>query len=267
MHRSRTRLRLSVVLAIGLALWLATDLCAQSSISLDRVNGLATPETLRQGQMISFALRLTNSTGQVAVAVSNGFRVYSPDGAEWTTTSLDTTAQLGRKLFPMGLYLRAFSEDGAQADTVGFLGVGENIGLPSGLPIGYDKVGLEVQIGPIPESSRGKTICIDSSFYFNGGVWKWALTDETPSYPSWDGPHCYQVECCQLMGDVDDNGSGPDISDLVYLVQYMFMGGNDPYCLGATDVDGSGEYLPDISDIVYLTTYMFAGGPPPLQCP
>lgn len=76
------------------------------------------------------------------------------------------------------------------------------------------------------------------------------------------------VECCATRGDIDHSGPDIDISDLVYLVDYMFTGGPVPPCLAEVDVDGSGGPAPiDIADLVYLVDYMFTGGPPPVECP
>lgn len=72
--------------------------------------------------------------------------------------------------------------------------------------------------------------------------------------------------CCVIRGDADDDGTGPDIADLVFLVTYMFQSGEEPACLEATDIDGSGSG-PDVADLVHLVTYMFQGGPPPAECP
>ncbi|MDH3891231.1 MAG: hypothetical protein OEV49_09115 [candidate division Zixibacteria bacterium] len=55
-----------------------------------------------------------------------------------------------------------------------------------------------------------------------------------------------------------------DISDLVYLVDFMFTGGPPPPCFDEADMDASGSI--DISDLVYLVDFMFTGGPPPLEC-
>ncbi|MFH1687916.1 MAG: hypothetical protein ABIE70_10415 [bacterium] len=68
-----------------------------------------------------------------------------------------------------------------------------------------------------------------------------------------------------LCGDADGNGVGPDIADLVYLVNFMFNGGPEPPVMAACDVDGNGVG-PDIADLVYLVNFMFNGGPA-LQCP
>lgn len=72
--------------------------------------------------------------------------------------------------------------------------------------------------------------------------------------------------CCYVRGDINHNGTGPDIADLVYLVNYMFNGGPQPWCLEETDVNGDATG-PDIADLVHLVNYMFNGGPPPVPCP
>ena len=78
--------------------------------------------------------------------------------------------------------------------------------------------------------------------------------------------------CCQQRGDINNDSVGPDISDLVDLVGYMFGGQPYPGCedpggyKAEADIDGNGTG-PDISDLVYLVTYMFAGGPAPVGCP
>jgi hypothetical protein len=74
--------------------------------------------------------------------------------------------------------------------------------------------------------------------------------------------------CCMgsIRGNVDyDPGDAIDISDLVYLVDYMFTGGPPPPC--AEEADMNADLAQDISDLVYLVDYMFTGGPPPLACP
>jgi len=83
--------------------------------------------------------------------------------------------------------------------------------------------------------------------------------------------------CCvpPVRGNVDfDPGDEIDISDLVYLVDYMFNGGPTPECVEEANVDGSccatppGETLDDvdIADLVLLVDYMFMGATLP-PCP
>ena len=82
--------------------------------------------------------------------------------------------------------------------------------------------------------------------------------------------------CClgEIRGNVDnDPGDAIDISDLVFLVDYMFTGGPAPTCWEEANIDGSGDGPPDgsedidISDLVYLVDFMFNEGPAPLPCP
>ena len=71
--------------------------------------------------------------------------------------------------------------------------------------------------------------------------------------------------CCVRRADVDHNGAGPDIADLLYLVNYMFQGGDQPPCPDEADIDGNGAVVV-IDDLVYLVTYMFHGGSSPVPC-
>jgi hypothetical protein len=68
--------------------------------------------------------------------------------------------------------------------------------------------------------------------------------------------------CC-MYGDADSNGI-INISDAVYLIAYIFGGGDapDPLCNGDTDCNG----MVNISDAVILIGYVFEFFPPP-HCP
>jgi hypothetical protein len=72
---------------------------------------------------------------------------------------------------------------------------------------------------------------------------------------------------CTRCGDANNDGA-TDISDVVFVIAYIFSGGaapgecNTPHGLG--DANGSGDV--DISDVVYLIAYIFSGGPAP-HCP
>jgi hypothetical protein len=73
----------------------------------------------------------------------------------------------------------------------------------------------------------------------------------------------YNLSCCLLRGDVNHSG-GRDISDLTFLVDYLWAGGPLPFCPDEGDVNGSGGM--DISDVTYLVDYLWAGGPLPPDC-
>ena len=53
------------------------------------------------------------------------------------------------------------------------------------------------------------------------------------------------------------------ISDVVFLVNYLFKGGPGPIPSYLGDVDCSGEV--EIADVIYLVSYMFKGGPTPCK--
>ncbi|HOP06045.1 MAG TPA: SBBP repeat-containing protein [candidate division Zixibacteria bacterium] len=65
-----------------------------------------------------------------------------------------------------------------------------------------------------------------------------------------------------ICADINGNGSGPDIADLVYMVAFMFQGGPEPPLPAACDINGDGS-IADIADLVDLVTYMFQGGSAP----
>ena len=114
-------------------------------------------------------------------------------------------------------------------------------------------------------------------FTLDESIWGGDVTVGIGAY----GPATYEqacftggtTSCCIVRGDLDHNGSGPDITDLVYLVTYMFGGGPSPACeepvgsgyFAEADFDGNGTG-PDITDLVYCVTYMFGGGPAPVPC-
>jgi hypothetical protein len=60
----------------------------------------------------------------------------------------------------------------------------------------------------------------------------------------------------------DANGDGSiNSGDVVYLINYLFVGGPAPSPLEAGDVDCSGEI--NATDVIFLINYLFIGGPPP----
>ncbi len=71
--------------------------------------------------------------------------------------------------------------------------------------------------------------------------------------------------CIGVRGNVNNDISDAiDISDLVYLVAFMFQGGASPVCFEEADIDGSAAI--DISDLVYIVAFMFQGGAQPASC-
>ncbi len=65
----------------------------------------------------------------------------------------------------------------------------------------------------------------------------------------------YQTYVC---GDVNASNGDPDLSDLIYLVNFLFVGGPPPSNFSAADVNCSGDT--DLSDVVALANFLFLGG-------
>lgn len=74
--------------------------------------------------------------------------------------------------------------------------------------------------------------------------------------------------CVGIRGNVNgDPNDEIDISDLDYLVSFMFDGGPAPPCMEEGNINGSADGLIDISDLTYFVAFMFGGGPAPPACP
>ncbi|MFQ6002230.1 MAG: dockerin type I repeat-containing protein [Candidatus Zixiibacteriota bacterium] len=63
-----------------------------------------------------------------------------------------------------------------------------------------------------------------------------------------------------IRGDANCDGK-IDIADVIYLINYLFMGGPPP--LSFVQGDANADQNIDIADVVYLINYLFTGGPPP----
>jgi hypothetical protein len=60
----------------------------------------------------------------------------------------------------------------------------------------------------------------------------------------------------------DANGDGEiNVTDVVYLINYLFIGGPEPLPWESGDVNCDGAV--NVSDVVYLINYLFIDGPPP----
>ena len=120
-----------------------------------------------------------------------------------------------------------------------------------------------------PDADPGQLVSIDFDGY-------------SSHLPEMIGPSlCYEtsgvagridvVSCCTDRGNVDGRISGSggavDVSDVTYLVGYLFMSGAAPPCVAEANVDGSPDGNANISDLTYLVAFLFQGGPDPVPCP
>lgn len=65
-----------------------------------------------------------------------------------------------------------------------------------------------------------------------------------------------------LRGEVNDD-SAVDISDSVFILEWIFLGAQEPGCVAAANANGDAEV--DISDPIWLLEHEFLGGPAPVE--
>jgi len=249
------------------------DTCAYWSVTLDKVTPLIDSGLIPSGEIITFDIRVTNNWDDYWPSWSFGFRVWSPDGAEWeqiTGYDLDVTLDIQVE------FMNYFGEPfGQGADTVSFVG-STGSGGPYGISPYLDTVAFQIEIGPIDNQFIGKTICLDSSWFPPGGTWRWMSSsggaDPSEVYPTWDGPHCFTItdNCCSwgMTGNVDyDPEDMVDLGDLTALIDYLFISFAEPPCLAEANVDGDPEGTIDLGDLTRLIDYLFISFAEPAPCP
>ena len=279
----------SVILCLA---FVAGSGSAQTSVLFDGVTNISHDSVLSGGSTHTLTVRY-NASGAPAgrsYLTSSGFRIYSPDGADWVVvqgTALGPFTSLGwQNVFVnhfdvsggtgrYGLPLASGGGNGSGDDTVVVLLAGVNSQPGGGLPAGFNNQALEVQFQSRREDA-GRHICIDSCQGAPGGAWEWANADGLIE-PTWSGLRCFVVGCCAgMVGDVDGlDGDEPTLGDIMVLVDYLFLEGLQPNCLEEADVDQSGslEEPPlgwddlSLGDIMYLVGYLYLDGPPLPLCP
>jgi len=194
--------RSSLFLICSLLLVLSFGL-AQGQIAAIRVTAIsgtygadggdsdAFPDTVKTGTAIVFTIGWENTTGAALTGSTNGFTVYSTDGASWPGVDIDTLVLAGAGwgaryeggVFPVE------NADGTSPDTVGIGGF--SIGVPH-FEDGFNQNVHTITVGAMAASNSGKHICLDSSKYdfTANNDWLWATN---PSVPSWSGPHCFTI--------------------------------------------------------------------------
>ncbi|MCB2229082.1 hypothetical protein KQH82_00060 [bacterium] len=76
------------------------------------------------------------------------------------------------------------------------------------------------------------------------------------------------VSCCTgLTGNTNgDAEDGTDLSDLIYLVNYLFNGAAAPVCMAEANINGDAGGTVDLSDLIQLVNFLFNGGAAPAAC-
>jgi hypothetical protein len=74
---------------------------------------------------------------------------------------------------------------------------------------------------------------------------------------------CQPPECQGICGDANGDAT-VNVSDAVYIINYVFVGGGAPSPLACGDANSDGTV--NVSDAVYIINYVFVGGGAPGDC-
>ncbi|HUV30292.1 MAG TPA: hypothetical protein VMY05_04265 [Acidobacteriota bacterium] len=246
---------------------------------------------------VSIKVRFTNESVAGFDRIANGFRIWSPIGAEWTYPEADTVFDtiislidpgppivldtavdtlLNARVDPAfaalfgGFHYDERSLDGIGADTIWM--AGNSVSVNDGISPGFDRPVYEFIIQARMQDT-GRYICIDSSWWPLAGTWKWftQYVGVPDVAPGWGGAHCFRIvpTCClgQMRGNVDyDADDVVDIADLTALIDYLFISYTEPVCWQEADVDGDPDGYIDIGDLTLLVRYLFRHEEPPVPC-
>jgi len=256
MRKTLTRMLVAPVLLLACLL---LPPLTHADITIDYVEGQSCPGALRMDQTVNFYFRLTNPTEYDVGGFTHGFRVYSPDGATWRPATADTLELDWHSMFSYAVGVYGYSITGSGADTLGVYAVDYS---DHGIEPGFNELVWYIST-EVYAADEGKTLCVDSSYYRPMGYWMWDLQPGGTEYePDWGGPYCYSIGGTDdyVCGDVN-NDDIVDMMDVIYLVSYVFQSGSAPPIVDAADMDGYTGL--NISDVRFLVAWLFTGGPPP----
>jgi len=188
------------------------------SVTLKKVDGLFRNDTLKAGSNVRFVFNYNNAPPNgttKACDVSNGFKVFSPDGAVWDSVK------------GMGLGTLVWFHDSAKYDPDMDTGIIDTVPTyswfnpsfaitfsvvpkvswshtsevynPAGNVLGLLAAGAPRMTSTFNDSTwsfevffhnkdaAGKHLCIDSAFYGEGGTWVWVGANLVNYYPTWNG--------------------------------------------------------------------------------
>lgn len=152
------------------------------------------PDTIKTGVANSFTFSYVNQSGGDMTASTNGFVVYSPDGANWSSpVGIDTLSLTGASwtqrfdLVPPTFDMSG--SNGSSPDTVGFGGVSNS--APH-IENGFNQNVGKISVPAIAASNSGKMLCIDSAKYGPAlNEWLWSTTTGGVT-PDWT-PYCFRI--------------------------------------------------------------------------
>ncbi len=242
---------------------------SQESVIIDHIDGLDSLGYLKTGDTITFYLKYTFNIENIkSIKFDNGYKIYSEDGAIWAPITVSEL--LNSELHAPKTHFTHFSVNGSGADSIGLRTQFTYPYIKEYFTNGYSSI-IHSFTTIISEDQHGKTICIDSASFPPKEGWNWSYHPQNNNLaPAWGGPYCYSINsscCLGKRGNSDGSELDPlDISDLTYIIFYLYFDFDDPNCLEEADVNG--DNVINLSDIMLISDYMFGVIPTELlDCP
>lgn len=245
-----------------------------NAITLDSTVGVNSGQLIG-GSPAEFFFRVTidEEIQSFLAGYSNGFRIYSPDGARW-----DTISHAYLPSWPTGtpdgfdnISLGRFGVDGVGEDTLSYGGLvffSDRGALP-----GYDAVAWKMTIVPTQTLlNDGRTICIDTTYNFPpSNQWLWNDSTIHSYSPTWNGPYCFTISsagcCVGLTGNVNnDPGNTVTLTDLTGLVNNLFVTFTPVGCRSEANTSGDAACGVTLTDLTVMVNYLFVTFTPPASC-
>ncbi len=191
----------------------------------------------------SLANDLTTNTNPNGTNRGNG--ITGSSGGSWLLTKFDLSAYAGQQVFVRLLYATdaAVLNEGVWVDDV------ENV----------EFFGVQTEL----ESATAQTSYTFTSH--DAGDWWYRVSATDAEGQESVFSSLVKTSVSQSWTLADLNGDEQiDLSDLIYFVNYLFLGGPAPSVSEAADV--TCDSLVDLSDLIFLVNFLFTGGPAP-SCP
>ena len=118
----------------------------------------------------------------------------------------------------------------------------------------YD--GLGRRTGATDDNGSPETL-VECSYVYDSLSRMWEEHQVVPTSPELPGSR-------YIRGDCDGDGFvGGSVNDMVFYVNWAFLGRTVPECLAACDADGDGFVGGSVNDVVYYANFAFLGREPP----
>lgn len=130
----------------------------------------------------------------------------------------------------------------------------------------YQWLKLDHQANSLNPGEADTIICTFTSDLLDPGIYEVNLTIYSNDPDVWRNPWTVPITLTVsgnlpfVCGDVNNSGGDPDISDITYLIAYLYLSGPPPPIPAAADVNSSGGD-PDISDITAIIAFLYLNGP------